>query len=156
MAKIIPNEQTMVRFVTTLSSSTAPTVAQVNAGVDLTPLLISITASSTGNSVPTPTLDNLFETSVPGTAAATFSADFYRDDTTDTAWNTLPRAAKGYIVIQRYGANATRTAVVAAKLEVWPVTVTSRAAGPLSSNTAQTFTVMCSVPVPPTENAVAA
>lgn len=153
MAKIIPNEETMVRFVTTLSSMSTPTAAQINAGVDVTPVLISITASSTGNVVPTPTLDTLFETSIPGTSSATFTADFYRDDTTDTAWTALPRSTKGYFVIQRFGATATRTAVAATKVEVWPVTVTSRSSGALSSNTAQTFTVTCSVPVEPNENA---
>lgn len=156
MAKIIPNEETMVRFATTLSSITAPTVAQVNAGIDLTPLLISITASSTGNTVPTPTLDTLFETSVPGTSSANFSADFYRDDAADTAWETLPRGTKGYFVIQRFGANATRTVVAADEVEVWPVTVTSRSASAMTSNTAQMFTVTCSVPVEPVEDAVVA
>jgi hypothetical protein len=156
MAKIIPNEQTMVRFATTLASTTAPTVAQVNAGVDLTPLLISITASATGNSVPTPSLDTLFETSIPGTSTASFTADFYRDDAGDTAWTTLPRGTKGFFIIQRWGANATRTAVAGQKVEVWPVTVTSRAAGPMTSNTAQTMTVACSVPVVPSENATVA
>ena len=153
MAKVIPNEETAVRFVTTLSSTTSPTATQINAGVDLTPLLVSITASATGNTVPTPALDNLFETSIPGTSSATFSADFYRDDAADTAWTTLPRRTAGYFVITRFNAAATRLAAAGDKVEVWPVTVTSRAAGPLSSNTAQTFTVTCSVPVAPSENA---
>lgn len=156
MSKVIPNQETMVRFVTTLTSSTAPTATQINAGVDLTPLLISITASSNGNSVPTPTLDTLFETSIGGTSSASFSADFYRDDTTDTAWTTLPRGTEGYFVIQRMKANATRTAVAADKVEVWPIQVTSRSAAAMTSNTAQMFTVTCSVPVEPSENAVVA
>lgn len=156
MAKIIPNGETMVRFVTTLTSTTAPAATEINAGTDLTPFLVSITASATGNTVPTPSLDTLFETSIPGTSAASFSADFYRDDASDTAWTLLPRGTKGYFVIQRYNANAGRTATAAAKVEVWPVTITSRAAGPLSSNTAQTFTVTASVPVEPSENATVA
>lgn len=156
MAKIIPNEETAVRFVTTLASMTAPTAAQINAGVDLTPLTISVTATSTGNTVPTPTLDSLFETSVPGTSAAQFSADFYRDDAADTAWTTLPRGTKGYFVIQRFNAAANRTFSAGNAVEVWPVTITSRAAGPLTSNTAQTFTVTASVPVKPEEAAVVA
>ena len=154
MPKVIPNESTMVRFCTTLTSMTAPAATEINAGVDLTPYLISITASASGNTVPTPTLDSLFEASIPGTNSATFSSDYYRDDTTDTAWVTLPRRSKGYMVIQRFQSNPTRTAVTGAKVEVWPIIVTSRAAGPMSSNTAQTFTVMCSVPVPPSEGAV--
>lgn len=156
MAKIIPNQESMVRFCTTLSSMTAPTVAQVNAGVDLTPLLISITASATGNTVPTPTLDTLFETSVPGTSAASFSADFYRDDAADTAWTTLERGVKGYFVIQRFGASPTRVVVATDEVEVWPVQVTSRSASAMTSNTAQMFTVTCSVPQEPVEDAIVA
>lgn len=156
MSKVIPNQETMVRFCTTLSSSVAPSVAEVNAGVDLTPLLISITASSQGNSVPTPTLDTLFETSIGGTSSAQFSADFYRDTVNDLAWDTLPRGTKGYFVIQRFGANPTRTATVADKVEVWPTQVTSRSAAAMTSNTAQMFSVTCSVPVEPSENAVVA
>ena len=154
MSKVIPNQETMVRYVTTLTSQSSPTATQINAGVDLTPFLISITASSTGNSVPTPTLDTLFETSIGGTSAAQFSADFYRDSATDLAWDTLPRGTKGYIVIQRFGANGTRTAVAAQKVEVWPIQVTSRSASAMTSNTAQMFTVTCSVPVEPKEDAV--
>lgn len=156
MSKVIPNEETAVRFVTTLANMNAPTVAELTLGVDLTPLLISITANSTGNTVPTPALDSLFETSIGGTSSAQFSADFYRDDVADTAWETLPRETKGYMVIQRFGANETRTFVAGDEVEVWPIAVTSRSSGPLASNTAQTFTVMASVPVEPNEGALVA
>lgn len=156
MSKVIPNEETAVRFVTTLANMNSPKVAEINAGVDVTPLLISITANSTGNTVPTPALDSLFETSIGGTSSAQFSADFYRDDVADTAWNALPRGTKGYMIIQRFGANATRTAVAGAEVEVWPIAVTSRSSGALSSNTAQTFSVMASVPVEPNEGAIVA
>lgn len=156
MAKIIPNEETAVIFVTTLASMSAPSAAQINAGVDLTPLVISITASSTGNVVPTPALDTLFETSIGGTTSAQFSADFYRDDTADTAWTTLPRGTKGYFVVQRFNAAADRRVVSGDRVEVWPVQITGRSASALTSNTAQMFTVTASVPVEPNEAAVVA
>lgn len=158
MTKIIPNEESFIGFHTTIASATlVPTAAEVGAATNLTPLLISITASSTGNTVPTPTLDTLFETSVPGTTAAQFSADFYRDDAADTAWNTLVRGTKGYVLISRFnGTGANRRPVAGEKVEVWPVIVTSRSSGALSSNTAQTFTVTCSVPQEPNENATVA
>src|SRR5690242_3755201 len=99
MARIIPNENTWVGFATTVASVNAPTAANITAAVDLTHYLISINASSQGNTVPTPALDSLFETTIAGTTQASFSADFYRDDEDDLAWDTLPRATNGYFII---------------------------------------------------------
>lgn len=157
MTKIIPNEESFIGFATTVVAIAAPSTAEIAAAVNLTKYLISITASSTGNTVPTPTLDTLFETSVGGTTAAQFSADFYRDDTDDLAWETLPRGTKGYFIISRFGGTGTdRRPVALQTCEVWPTAVTSRSSAALSSNTAQTFTVTCSVPVEPAEDAVVA
>ena len=159
MSKIIPNENSWIGFLpgTAIVDIDAPTAANIVAAVNLTPYLVSITASSTGNTVPTPSLDTLFETSVPGTTGAQFSADFYRDDEDDLAWETLPRGTKGYFLISRFGGTGTgRRPIATEELEVWPVVVTSRAAGALTSNTAQTFTVTCSVPEEPAEDAIVA
>lgn len=157
MSKIIPNEESWVGFGTTVASQAAPTAANLTAAINLTPFLISITASSTGNTVPTPTLDKLFESSVKGTSAAQFSADFYRDDVADTAWDTLPRNTDGYFFISRFGGTGPLfRPAVGQSLEVWPVGVTSRSASAMTSNTAQTFTVTCSVPSEPSEDAVVA
>lgn len=155
MARIIPNQNTWVGWTTTAPASlSAPTTAEIAACVDFTPFVISMTANSTGNTVPTPTIDSLFETSVPGTTTASFTADFYRDDTADTAWTTLIRATKGYFIISRFGGTGSNQAPAAGQIvEVWPVTITSRSAGPMSSNTVQTFTVNAAVPVEPVENA---
>ncbi len=154
MTKIIPNDESFVGFATTVASIAAPTVANVTAAVNLTPLLVSITASSQGNTVPTPTLDTLFESSIGGTSSAQFSADFYRDDTNDAAWITLPRGTVGYFIISRFNGTGTNHRPVAGqRCEVWPVIVTSRSSAALASNTAQTFTVTCSVPTEPAENA---
>jgi hypothetical protein len=147
MARIIPNENSWVGFATTVANKNAPTAAEVTAAVNLTSFLISINASSQGNTVPTPALDTLFETSVPGTSTATFSADFYRDTTADTAWTTLPRGTAGFFIISRFGG---------AGVEVWPVTVTSRTNSNMSSNQVLTFTLTCSVNIEPSEAATVA
>lgn len=154
MTKVIPNANTWVGFATTVANIQSPTTTEITNSVNLTPLLISITASSTGNTVPTPTLDTLFETNIPGTSAADFSADFYRDDASDTAWTTLPRGTKGFFIISRFGGTGVNKRPVSGqKVEVWPVQVTARSAGAMTSNTAQTFTSMCSVPIEPAESA---
>lgn len=155
MARIIPNENTWVGFTTTVASPTlVPTTTEINAATDLTPFLMSLNASSRGNTVPTPSFDSLFETSVAGTSAATFDADFYRDDTTDTAWTTLPRGTQGYFIISRFGGSGTdQKPVVADVVEVWPVEVISRTMANMSNNTVLSFTVSCAVNVEPNEAA---
>lgn len=157
MARLIPNESTWIGFATTVASIAAPTAAEVAAATELTGFVVSVNAASQGNQVPTPSLDSLFETSVPGTVQAQFQADFYRDDTTDTAWDTLPRGTTGYFVISRFGGSgADRLPIAADEVEIWPVTVTSRTMGNMTSNQVLMFSVTCSVPVEPVEAATVA
>lgn len=159
MGRVIPNEQTYVCFIDDspgiASGTLAPTAAEVAGGVDLTPFLMSLNASSQGNQVPTPSFDSLFETSILGTSQATFTADFYRDDTADTAWTTFPRGVKGFVVISRFGGSGTDQLPIAADVvEVWPIEVTSRVAANMQNNAVQTFSITCAVNVVPNEAAV--
>lgn len=159
MARIIPNENTWIGFAAdgSITNLNAPTAAQVAAAVDLTGFTISLNASSRGNTVPTPSFDSLFETTASGTSAATFDADFYRDDEDDTAWETLPRGTRGFFIISRFGgAGAENLPIAADVVEVWPVIVTSRTMANMASNTVLTFTVSCAVNVEPDEDATVA
>jgi hypothetical protein len=153
MGRIIPNEQTWVGFATAIVSTTlAPTAAEVTAAEDLTPFLMSLNASAQGNVVPTPSFDSLFETSIVGTSQATFTADFYRDDTADDAWEALPRGTKGFFIISRFGGSGTDQKPIAADVvEVWPVEVVSRVAANMANNTVQSFTITCAVNIVPAE-----
>lgn len=148
--KFIPNENSWIGFAASLANPAQPTVAEIGSAVDLTALVSSLTASTTGNTVSTPTFDTKFETSIPGTVSSQFSMDCYRDDdpTADLAWSTLPRETTGFIVIARFGG----TPVANAKVEVWPIAVTSRSHAQMTSNTAVMFTVTASVPSEPNEN----
>lgn len=158
MGRLIPNEQTWVGFIPTIASATlAPTAAEIAAGKDLTSYLISFNASTQGNTVPTPSLDTLFETSIAGTVQASLTADFYRDDTVgaggDIAWKTLPRKTKGFFVLSRFGTDG--EAPIATKVvEVWPCLVVSRTMANMSNNTVMTFTMTASIPREPNEAAV--
>lgn len=152
--RVIPNESSWIGFSTTRPANlAAPTEAELTAAVNLTQFIISITAQSQGNTVPTPNIDSLFETSVPGTSQASFTADMYRDDADDKAWETLPRGEVGYFYISRFnGTGADHMPKVGEKVEVWPVRITSRTASAMASNTAQTFTCVASVPEEPAED----
>lgn len=153
--RVIPNENSWIGFTTVRPANLElPTEAEINASTVLTNFIVSITAQSQGNTVPTPNIDTLFETSVPGTSQASFTADMYRDDAADTAWTTLTRGEVGYFYISRFsGKGANHAPKAGDNVEVWPVRITSRTAGPLTSNTAQTFTCVAAVPEEPAEDA---
>ncbi len=156
MARLIPNESTWVGWVDTITDTTGLTVtdAEVSGATVLTPWLISLNASSQGNTVPTPSFDTLFETTIPGTVSAQFTADFYRDDADDTAWTTLPRGTDGYFIVSRFGGSGTDNLPIAAdEVEVWPVSVTSRTMQNMASNQVLMFSLTCSVPMQPNESA---
>lgn len=156
MARLIPNQATKVYFVPEDLDVLDPSsyaAADAVAGEDLTGLLVTLDASARGNSVPTPDFESLFETSIPGTSTATFTAEFYRDDAADDAWDALPRNTEGVFVILRFGGSGADGAAAAGDdAELWPVRVTTRAGLPLTSNEAQRFNIECSVPVEPNES----
>lgn len=164
MSQLIPNENTWLGFVAAtptkpngVGNISAPTAAEVAAAVDLTDFLITLNASTSGNTVPTPRLKTKFETSTDGTVTGTFTADFYRDDEDDLAWDTLPRGTKGAFLVKRFGGTGTDGRPAAAEtVEVWPISVTSRAPAALTSGTAQMFTLTASLPREPDEDAVVA
>lgn len=168
--RVIPNEESWIGFLPDAlpEDLCAPTVAEIALCVDLTCLTSSLNASAQGNTVPTPSLCSLFETSVPGTSQATFQGEFYRDGEMDSgtpakpidlAWNTLPRKAKGCFIIGRFAVPKDATTgfpkpVAGTVVECWPVEITSRGAGPMASGTPLSFTSVAAVNVEPCEDAV--
>lgn len=158
MARIIPNDASYIAFANSAGIASAglvPTAAEVTAAVNLTPLTMSLNASSQGNVLPTPAFDSLFETSAVGTSTAQFTGDFYRDDTADTAWTTMPRKTKGFMIISRFGGSgALHKPITGDTVEVWPIIVVSRAMAGMANNALQTFQVTCAVFKEPNEAAV--
>ncbi len=156
MPRLIPNENTEVFFVPTIANVDSPTAAEINGGTDLTGFIVTLDASTTGNTVPTPTFASLFETSISGTVSASFTAEFYRDDTTDTAWDALPRGTNGFFVVSRFGFATPGTAAAGDEVEIWPVRITARSATALTNNEAQRFGIEAAIPTVPNEDAVIA
>lgn len=155
MARIIPNENTWVGFTPVVANLANPTTEEVTEAVDLTEYLLSINASSQGNTVPTPNIATLFETSIAGTVQASLTADFYRDDDADLAWTTLPRRTRGVFIISRFGGTGTGGRPTSDDVvETWPILVVSRTNSNISNNTVMTFTVTGSIPEEPVEAAI--
>jgi hypothetical protein len=162
MSTLIPNENCWIGFAEDFPADAdglVPTAAEVADAIELTDFIISFTANAQGNAVPTPKLKSMFETSIPGTNTATLTAECYRDSVRadDLAWNTLPRNAYGVFYVSRFGGTGPELLPIATDhVETWPARVISRAASPMSSNTAQTFTMTGSVPQEPNEDAIVA
>lgn len=158
MARLIPNERTKVHFVPDIADKDSPTISEIEGGTDVTGFLVTLEASTTGDTVPTPSFDSLFETSISGTVSATFTAEFYRDDEDDLAWETLTRGTNGYFVIARFGWSSAENDEPedGDDCEVWPVRITTRSAMALTNNESQRFNLEASVPVEPTEDATVA
>lgn len=155
--RVIPNKNSYICFASSLSNYNAPAASEVNTAVNLTPFVVSYTASTNGNQLPTPAFDSLFETTISGTVTGTFTMDMYRDETTDTAWNTLPRTTTGYIIISRFVKNGstydstTKKPGAGAPVEVWPIKVTARTMQAASSNQVQMFQCQFAVTAEPNE-----
>lgn len=150
-------------FVTTLSSTTAPTVAQISAGVNLTSWLKQdgLNRSSEASLVPTEDASNEYDTTDIGTVSATFEAMFYRDSTPsdDDAWTTLPRGTRGWMIVAPFGFNVgtgSATPVVGDKCEVWPVAVAKRSNDQIGKNVANAMSVTFAVTSAPNEDATVA
>jgi hypothetical protein len=166
VAKIIPNQNSWIGFTLTApaaytssaaiaGTAVSVTEAELDAATNLTALTVSLQASATGNAIPTPALDSLFDRSIIGTVQGQFQGDFYRDSVyaSDTAWNNLGRGVTGYFLVSRFGGTGTgKIPRSGNNVEIWPVGITSRSASQMTSNTVQTFTCMGALLDPPAEN----
>lgn len=165
MARVIPNEECWIGFLPDAEpvDLCSPTAAEIAECIDLTCFVSSLNASSQGNTVPVPELCSLYEKSIQGTVSASFSGEFYRDDektpegvNIDLAWNTLPMKTKGTFIIARFGVEKNSPPKSGDAVECWPVLVSARTAGPMSSGTPLTFTLTAAVPEAPCEDGVVA
>lgn len=136
----------------TIASKTAPTAAEVAAGVRLTPQLTNdgLSTPKTGKTIAIDDASDLFDKTAPGSFGGNNGkVSCYRDSKTalDLAWTTLADGAVGYLVVARFGwaqdANGKGTpggtATIGDRCEVWPATVISRAPMDIADGKATTF-----------------
>ena len=116
---------TKVYWAPTIAIKATPTVAEITAGTDLGAggQIADMTGFSFTNSpITTPSLDTVFDASIPGVDAAEDSTlTFYEPKTgTDANMALLAKGTAGYVVIF-YRGTAGSTPAAADKCEVWPV-----------------------------------
>lgn len=131
MAQFIAAENAEIWFVPAVSTASAMTVTEGDAGDRLTTYIsggVNIDFSS--NTVDTGTLDSAFNSQAVGTyGGGTNSLTGVKyDDTTNTAWDALPRGTAGYLVVSLAGtANQSGASWATGDVyDLFPATVTSR------------------------------
>ena len=151
MADIISDGLTKVSFVPTISNTSAPTTAELDAGTGLetflTPDGLAIEIST--ESVDTTALSSTYNASLPGrqTASTELTLKFQGDAV--APFSTFAAKPEGYIVVRRNLASTTAW-TAAQVVEVYPVQAGIRRRQPPAGNEVLKFTVQLfhtSIPV---------
>lgn len=147
-------------FVTTIANIAAPTTAEINAGVDMTPygLRDGLSTPRGANMVDTSDVSSKDNTQDVGTrdnGPLVYTA--HRDSVSgsDVAWNTLLEDAVGYWVVRRFGGSAAAIASTN-KVEVYPVIVATAAPVDIAENQSQRVLITLGVTRVPNLRAVVA
>lgn len=159
-----------VYWVPSIASLAAPTVAEITAGVNLTPYMLrdGLKTPSTGNTIDAADAATRFNSTAPGTYggdAGSYKGHRDSKSTTDLAWTTLVKDAAGFLVVARAGfhqnattglGSPTGTPTVADRCETYPSTVISRAEEDTAENQTDQFTAMLAFTGEPNQDAVVA
>lgn len=116
MSRFFRRGETKIVFET---AGATPTLAQINAGTDLSPAISNVTGWDFANSpITTPDLSTTFDTQIPGNdTAGTPTIEFYDDDASATIRTALAKGNAGFIVRCPYGiVNPKRSEVFAVKI----------------------------------------
>ena len=142
-------------YVSTITAAATPTPAEISAGVDLTGFLTDggFDSPLDGSVSDAADMGSAFNKTQLGTfGGQELTAEFFRDDASDTAWDTLPRGTTGWFVIGRLGIATPGTFKVGDDVDIWPIAVASRNPVAVARAVTQRFMVSCAVPGVPTES----
>jgi hypothetical protein len=117
MARLTSEGNVKVYKVPTVADKTAPTAAEIAAGVNLTPYMptTGVDISWTQNNASLPMLDESFVVSAVGTEAAEITLTGTRDDSDDAFWDAFERGENFFLVVSRFG-----DAEAGSQVEVYP------------------------------------
>jgi hypothetical protein len=156
MARFMRKGTTRIYWVPTIVNLTAPTVAEITAGTELTAQMAEVNGFTFANKpIDTPDMGNSFVSKIPGEDTVdTSSFRFYEDKSSNPIRTVLAKGATGYIVIFPAGTVGANPAI-ADKAEVWPVTVASNARAYSAGNEAASYNVVLSNTAPPKDATLA-
>jgi len=117
--RYVPQSVRKIYFVAAIASQSAPTRAEMNAGVDLTAEIGVMTGFTLASGTkPTADLSSRFTSQIPGEiTAANSQIQFYASSTSADVRTVLPRDTTGFIITLWEGDVPTQ------KMDVWPVKV---------------------------------
>lgn len=152
-----------VKLLTTVANKAAPTVAEINAGIDLTCFMKrdGLNRSQEAALVDVADVCSLFDKTQIGTRSGNVQMTLYRDSVAadDDAWSALPIGTTGFVVIAPFGytgAGTPPTPQASDRVEVWPIAVSNRSMLAIAANEAQSFTVTFAIPDEPDDDALVA
>lgn len=157
MARSVYEGRTNVYWATSVSNKNAPTVAEITAAVALTNFVTKdgVAPNLTTNNVDSSTIAETFDAQTVGSYGADFSLTMFRDDSADTAWNTMVRGTNGFLIIDRVRVSGTLPSA-GHKVEVWPAQINQRVMQNSASNEQQKFDVKFAITSAPNDNATVA
>ena len=157
MARYANDGMIKVYFVTTIANKAAPTVAELNAGTDISNFITKdgLTVPSNQNNVANASLAETFDSELPGSFGGPLSMTGIRDAATDTFWTLVVYGTAGFIVVRRGTATATAWASTQ-KVEVYPMTWHEPIPAQTASNEQGRFSAMAPVSSQPSLKAVVA
>lgn len=142
MAKYTYEYLTRVDWVPTITNIAAPTVAQLNAGTELSELLTKdgVSLPTSQNMVDNTTLAERFDAQLVGSFGGSGSLKLKRDNVDDDAWDLFDWGESGYLVIRR-GVPFDQAWAASDDVEVYPAQSHMPVMDNTAGNTQQTFTV---------------
>lgn len=159
MADIPVDGKTRVAYVPTIANKSAPTVAELNAGILLQSTMTAdglVGFEATTADVDTTSLASEFDTVTVGRDSFSNTMLRLKKQTgTDTIFDTLTKGTSGYVVIRRYVAQATAWAADQ-KVNVYPIICGRERELPPEANTVARYEVPTKINDEPVLRAVVA
>ena len=109
MARITPDSYTKIHIVDSIASESAPTVAELAAGTEVTGFLTpaGLDTPEEGTDAGTSSIASARDFAVPATIGGELSGEFYRDNSSDDAWDALARLTETHLLVGRFGGTGT-------------------------------------------------
>lgn len=156
MADLLSDGMIRVEWLTTCANIAAPTVAERNAGLHLTPFMTpgGLKTDAKNASVDNSSLASTYDTALVGRVTNNNSVEIKKQDAADTVLSTLTFKTNGFLVVRRDKPVATAPAI-GDKVEVYPSQCGIRNPG-FGPNKVQTFDIALENSLQPNIDAVTA
>ena len=146
MSRFVYEGKTNVYWVVSIATDSTPSLSEIQAGVDLTNFVAKdgVSTNINTNNVDSATIAETFDAQVVGSWGADFQLNMFRDDSTDTAWDTCVYGSTGYVVVDRFNASGTEPGN-GDNVEVWPAQMHQPSPQNSAANTQVRFTEMFAI-----------